>query len=219
MSNFNLDLDRNNRLGFPETIYGFNKDPESLLQIVRSMMEANGRALITKVQPEKEEMLRRHYPDLFYDPVSTICRVGPNMEKRKDGSVAILSGGTSDEPVVNEAFYSLEYMGVEAGRFQDVGVSGLHRLLDIKKELERFTVLIVVAGFEGALPTVVGGLLPQPIIAVPVSVGYGVAHGGVTALHSMLSSCANGVSVVNIDNGYGAAMAAFRIIMSKNVNA
>lgn len=215
MSNFNLDLDRNDRLGFPETVYGFNKDPESLLKIAQTMMDANGRVLITKTQPKKVELLRMKYPELFYDPVSLICRIGDNMDKKNKGSVAILSGGTSDEPVVNEAFYSLEYMGLEAARFQDVGVSGLHRLLDIKKKLEQFSVLIIVAGFEGALPTVVGGLMPQPIIAVPVSVGYGVAHGGVTALHSMLSSCANGVSVVNIDNGYGAAMAAFRIIAGR----
>jgi len=211
-SNFNLDFDRNERLGFPETVFGFNKDIDSIRKIAYSMIDANERVLITKIQPEKVEVLRKDFPDLFYDPVSSICRIGSDMDKKSKGSVAILSGGTSDEPVVNEAFYSLAYMGIETERFQDIGVSGLHRLMDVKMELKRFNILIVVAGFEGALPTVVGGLMPQPLIAVPVSVGYGVAQGGVTALHSMLSSCANGISVVNIDNGYGAAMAAFRII-------
>lgn len=211
-SNFNLDFDRNERLGFPETVFGFNKDKESLLKITRAMIETNGHVLITKIQPEKVEVLKKEFSDLFYDPVSSVCKVGGDMDSKLKGSVAILSGGTSDEPVVNEAYYSLEYMGIKAARFQDIGVSGLHRLMGVKKELEDFNVLIVVAGFEGALPTVVGGLMPQPLIAVPVSVGYGVAHGGAAALHSMLSSCANGISVVNIDNGYGAAMAAFRII-------
>jgi len=211
-SNFNLDFDRNERLGFPETVFGFNKDIDSIRKIAYSMIDANERVLITKIQPEKVEVLRKDFLDLFYDPVSSICRIGSDMDKKSKGSVAILSGGTSDEPVVNEAFYSLAYMGIETERFQDIGVSGLHRLMDVKMELKRFNILIVVAGFEGALPTVVGGLMPQPLIAVPVSVGYGVAQGGVTALHSMLSSCANGISVVNIDNGYGAAMAAFRII-------
>lgn len=129
--------------------------------------------------------------------------------------MAILSGGTSDEFIVNEVYYTLQYLGVGATRFQDIGIAGLHRLLKIKEELSSFRVLIVVAGFEGALPTVVGGLSPLPIIAVPASIGYGVAKDGITALHSMLSSCANGIVVVNIDNGYGAALAAFRILNNK----
>ena len=114
--------------------------------------------------------------------------------------------------MVNEAYYTLSFLGIKADRINDIGVAGVHRLLKRVDDLKSYKVLIVVAGFEGALPTVTGGLLPQPIIAVPTSVGYGVAEGGTTALNTMLSSCANGITVVNIDNGYGAAMAAFRII-------
>ena len=137
-------------------------------------------------------------------------------ESFEDASVAILSGGTSDEYVVNEIFYTLSFLGCSAERIMDIGVSGLHRLLSRIEYLSKFKVLVVVAGFEGALPTVVGGLMPQPIIAVPTSVGYGVSENGQAALSTMLASCANGISVVNIDNGYGAAMAAIRIIHSIN---
>jgi pyridinium-3,5-biscarboxylic acid mononucleotide synthase len=129
--------------------------------------------------------------------------------------VAILTAGTSDQYLVNEVYYTLLFFGKEAKRFQDIGVAGVHRLLDNVHEIKRYKVLIVIAGFEGALPTVVGGLFPQPIIAVPASVGYGVSEGGKVALNSMLSSCANGITVVNIDNGYGAAMAALRILNNK----
>jgi len=126
--------------------------------------------------------------------------------------VGIIAAGTSDLFVVNESFYTLAYLGVSSERIMDVGVAGLHRLTSRLDALRRFRVLIVVAGFEGALPTVVGGLLPQPIIGVPTSVGYGVGTNGTAALHTMLMSCANGIVVVNIDNGYGAAMAAYRML-------
>jgi len=128
--------------------------------------------------------------------------------------VAILSGGTSDEFVVNEAYYTLSFLGINAEKFIDVGVAGIHRLMDMDQEISKAKILIVCAGFEGALPTVVGGLFPQPIIGVPISVGYGVAEGGHTALNAMLSSCANGLTVTNINNGYGAAIAAYRILNS-----
>ena len=130
--------------------------------------------------------------------------------------MAILTAGTSDQYLVNEVYYTLLFFGREAKRFQDIGVAGVHRLMENADELKSFKVIIVIAGFEGALPTVVGGLFPQPIIAVPASVGYGISKGGRVALNSMLSSCANGVTVVNIDNGYGAAMAAIRIINNKH---
>jgi len=210
--NYNLDHDRKRRLGFPETVYGRNKDIDSLLKIAHSLFEKNGKVLITQVQPEKMEVLKRSFDDVFYDPASSLCRIGKIDISGKPKEVAVLSGGTSDEYVVNEAFHSLEYLGIGVKRYQDIGVSALHRLLKVEEELRTYKVLIVVAGFEGALPTVVGGLLPMPIIAVPVSVGYGVAHGGMSALNSMLASCANGITVVNIDNGYGAALAAFRIL-------
>lgn len=214
-SNYNLDFERNERLGFPETVFGANKSAESLLNISRALVGKHGNALITRLQEEKFIELSRHFDLIEYDKASGACLIGKIMEEPDRKSVAILSGGTSDEFIVNEAYYTLKYLGIGATRFQDIGIAGLHRLLNIKEELTSFRVLIVVAGFEGALPTVVGGLSPLPIIAVPASIGYGVAKDGITALNAMLSSCANGIVVVNIDNGYGAALAAYRILNSK----
>jgi pyridinium-3,5-biscarboxylic acid mononucleotide synthase len=211
-NNFNLDFDRNQRLGFPETVFGANKSAESLLNIARALVEKHEHALITRMQEEKFLEISRHFDRIQYDKASGACLIGKIAEEPVNKSVAILSGGTSDEFIVNEAYYTLRYLGIGATRFQDIGIAGLHRLLSIKDELAGYRVLIVVAGFEGALPTVVGGLSPLPIIAVPASIGYGVAKDGFTALNAMLSSCANGIVVVNIDNGYGAALAAYRII-------
>jgi NCAIR mutase (PurE)-related protein len=211
-SNYNLDFERNQRLGFPETVYGANKSAESLLNIARALIEKHEHALITRLQEEKFLELSRHFDQIEYDKASGACLIGKIIDEPVKKSVAILSGGTSDEFIVNEAYYTLRYLGIGATRFQDIGIAGLHRLLSIKDELAFFRVLIVVAGFEGALPTVVGGLSPLPIIAVPASIGYGVAKDGITALNAMLSSCANGIVVVNIDNGYGAALAAYRIL-------
>lgn len=210
--NFNLDFDRNQRMGFPETVYGANKSTESLINITRALLEKQQHAFITRMQEEKYVELSSHFSPVHYDKISGACLIGNFPEESKEKSVAILSGGTSDEFIVNEVFYTLQYLGIGATRFQDIGIAGLHRLLRIKEELASYRVLIVIAGFEGALPTVVGGLSPLPIIAVPASIGYGVAKDGITALNSMLSSCANGIVVVNIDNGYGAALAAFRIL-------
>ena len=220
-NNFYLDLDRFDRLGFPETVYGQNKDSESLIKIVKKLLENHGNAFVTRLQQDKVVDLQKEFKDIDYDPKSGACIFGKTLKQDTELKVAVVSAGTSDEFVVNEAFYTLKFLGITAKRFQDVGVAGLHRILSVKSELEDYDVLIVVAGFEGALPTVVGGLLPQPIIAVPASIGYGVAAGGKSALESMLSSCANGILVVNIDNGYGAALAAYRMISSltKRINS
>jgi len=214
-SNFNLDFDRNQRLGFPETVFGANKSAESLLNIARALVEKHEHALITRMQEEKFLEISQHFDQIEYDKASGACIIGKIADEPVKKSVAILSGGTSDEFIVNESYYTLRYLGIGATRFQDIGIAGLHRLLSIKDELASFRVLIVVAGFEGALPTVVGGLSPLPIIAVPASIGYGVAKDGFTALNAMLSSCANGIVVVNIDNGYGAALAAYRILNNR----
>jgi pyridinium-3,5-biscarboxylic acid mononucleotide synthase len=211
-NNHCLDFDRFDRLGFSETVFGERKDKETLSSIAKKLLEANGSAFITRLQPDKAAHLKNIFEDIDYDEKSGSCIIGSPRPINLDFRVAIVSGGTSDEFVVNEAFYTLKYLGISSQKFQDVGVAGLQRILNIKTELEGYDVLIVVAGFEGALPTVVGGLLPHPIIAVPCSIGYGVAEGGKSALNSMLSSCANGILVVNIDNGYGAALAAFRLI-------
>lgn len=213
--NFKIDYQREERIGFQEVVFGASKTVDQLEAIISDYQKNSKSALVTRVQKEKADALCEKFTPNFYDPTSEILLVGEFPSEFKENEVAILSGGTSDQFLVDEIYYTLMFVGRKASRFQDVGVAGVHRLLNNIEELKKFKVLIVVAGFEGALPTVVGGLLPQPIIAVPASIGYGVAKGGQVALHSMLSSCANGITVVNIDNGYGAAMAAYRIINNK----
>ncbi len=209
---FNIDYQRHERVGFPEVIFGASKTAEQLIDIIKDHQENKRNAFITRVQKEKAMKLLEEFPAGFYDRISGVFLVGKFPDQLDGDKVAVLSGGTSDQYLVDEIHYTLRFMGYDVARYQDVGVSGVHRLMDNIEELKKYKVLIVVAGFEGALPTVVGGLLPQPIVAVPASVGYGVGKGGKAALNAMLSSCANGVAVVNIDNGYGAAMAAYRIL-------
>ncbi|MBK1878806.1 nickel pincer cofactor biosynthesis protein LarB [Pelagicoccus mobilis] len=214
MSNeFELDFNRSDRLGFPEVIYGASKPLPVLRDILQSYQEKGLNALATKVQAEKGQVLTQEFAGSHYDETSGAFLLKKiESDESESNGVAILSAGTSDLYVVNEAYYTLQFLGCHAARYNDIGIAGIHRLLGKVEELKKYKVLIVVAGFEGALPTAVGGLLPQPIIAVPASVGYGVSEGGQVALNTMLASCANGISVVNIDNGYGAAMAAYRIL-------
>ena len=213
--NFNIDHRRKDRIGFQEIVYGASKSVEQISVIINDFKKNNHNVLITKVQKEKAIKLTEIFPESFYDEIGQILMVGKFPPDPVSGEVAILTAGTSDQYLVNEVYYTLLFFGKEAKRFQDIGVAGVHRLLDNVNELKIYKILIVIAGFEGALPTVVGGLFSQPIIAVPASVGYGVSEGGKVALNSMLSSCANGITVVNIDNGYGAAMAALRILNNK----
>jgi NCAIR mutase (PurE)-related protein len=210
----NLDLSREKRLGFPEAIYGANKDLESLKEIIRRITNLNKPVLITRLQQEKYDLIKGDFQPVFYDRISGVCVIGEFPESQHPESVGVISAGTTDAYVVNEVFYTLKFHGIHAETIHDIGISGLHRLLSRLDEIRKYQILIVIAGFEGALPTVVGGLLPQPVIAVPTSIGYGVAHNGQVALNAMLTSCANGITVVNIDNGYGAAMAAYRILQS-----
>jgi len=210
--NHNIDFDRKSRLGFQEIIYGATKSAEVLIEILESYQEQKLNALVTKLQIEKAGRLMKAFPNALFDRDSGIFMLKPQEKNLRKGEVAIISAGTSDIFIVNEIYYTLAYLGFDAERINDVGVAGVHRLLKKVGALKKFKVLIVVAGFEGALPTVVGGLLQQPIIGVPTSIGYGVAEGGNAALNTMLSSCANGIMVVNIDNGYGAAMGAYRIL-------
>ena len=212
MNNFNIDSDRTKRLGFPEIIYGASKSTEILIDILHHYQELGERPFVTKLQENKMALLLEHFPSAFCDTLSGVFCLDRRTEGLLQGEIAIVSAGSADQFVVNEALYTLEHLGHEASCVHDVGVAGLHRLLGKLDELRKFKILIVIAGFEGALPTVIGGLLPQPIIAVPTSVGYGVATGGKVALETMLASCANGIVVVNIDNGYGAAMAAVRML-------
>lgn len=212
MDEYNLDMDRESRLGFPEVVYGLSKPVELLAKILGDYHSQGQNALVSRVQPEKGEELLKLFPSAFFDAVSGSFLLEKNELDESAAQVGILCAGSSDLFAVNEALYTLNLLKEPAVCINDIGVAGLHRLLNRLEDIKKFKVLIVVAGFEGALPSVVGGLLKQPIIAVPTSVGYGVAEGGRSALHAMLSSCANGVTVTNIDNGYGAAMAAFRII-------
>lgn len=210
---FEIDFGRDERLGFPEVIYGAGKPLPVLTDILQKYEEKGLNALATKVQVEKGQALKIKFPDSIFDEISGAFTLRePEPSEVPNNSVAILSAGTSDAYVANEALHTLRFLGCDAQCYNDIGIAGIHRLLNKLDELKKHRVLIVVAGFEGALPTAVGGLLRQPIIAVPASVGYGVAADGQVALNSMLASCANGITVVNIDNGYGAAMAAFRIL-------
>jgi len=210
-NDIHLDFDREERVGFPEIVYGLGKSTDQLLRILEQYREKEKPVLITRLDAEKAAALQVDDAENAYDPVSQTLLVG-EIEAQLEGLVGIISAGTSDAPVVGEAARTLAYLGVKSESVQDVGVAGIHRLLNQIDEFDRFNVVICVAGFEGALASVLGGLLWQPIIAVPTSVGYGAANGGQTALHAMLTSCANGILVVNIDNGCGAAMAAVRML-------
>ncbi len=212
---FKFDTNRKKRLGFDEFIFGESKNIEQLIDIIKSLKQNKLSFVCTKLSREKLDFLSNEFSDLevFYD--AGIIRYLLNPPSQQKGKVAVITAGSSDLPIAKEALITLDSCGVESRIYADVGVAGVHRFFKIKDELEEYDVLIVIAGMEGALPSLVAGLFPQPIIAVPTSVGYGTALKGFTPLFAMLTSCANGVSVVNIDNGFGAAMAAFRILNSK----
>jgi len=211
----NFDFDRQNRIGIIEAIWGEHKNVDQLKKICKKVLDKNELVFITRINFDKAKLILETYKNAeFYREASCLI-IGKKFQKLStDKKVAIVAGGTSDLSVSLEAKLALEVHGITSKTFIDVGVAGIHRLFNNLKDINKFDVIIVCAGMEGALPTVLGGLLPQPMIAVPISVGYGVSKDGFAALNSMLSSCAPGISVVNIDNGYGAAMAALRIIKS-----
>ncbi|MCQ2417923.1 MAG: nickel pincer cofactor biosynthesis protein LarB [Oscillospiraceae bacterium] len=206
-----VDLHRGIRQGVSEVIYGAGKTAEQIIGIVRSMQK-NGqeRVLITRLDEEKAGVIQLQLP-LFYQSCGKIGLIGQMPSPDCQGTILILTGGTSDIPVAEEAAFTAQVLGNPVKCIHDVGVSGLHRLLSHMDDIMRARVIIVIAGMEGALASVVGGLAACPVIAVPTSVGYGTAFGGLTALLAMLNSCASGVSVVNIDNGFGAAYQASQI--------
>ena len=219
-----LDLERRSRLGMVEAIWGEHKSVDQLVRIIDSLERAGELILATRIDADKAMavlalLTRLGHAAVRYDAEAR-CLVSAALPEpdRSLGTVAILGGGSSDLPVAAEAQLALHCHGIQVELVLDVGVAGLQRLLGRLEQLHHARVLIACAGMEGALPTVVAGLLPQPVIAVPVSVGYGVSAGGQAALHGMLASCAPGLSVVNIDNGYGAAMAALRILNSGGAN-
>ncbi len=207
------DFQRSERIGILEAIWGQDKNIDQLKRVTKSLLSKNKMAFITRIDKKKAKILLGLYPKAKFYEEANCLTIGINSNKvNTNKKIAIISGGSSDLTVTLEAKIALEIYGVICETFIDVGVAGLHRLFKQLDEINKYDILIVCAGMEGALATVIGGLLPQPIIAVPVSVGYGVSKNGETALKSMLSSCSPGITVMNIDNGYGAAMAALRII-------
>jgi len=215
--NFDIrfDFQRRDRIGLVEAIWGEDKTLDQLKRVTEEVLKKKEIVFITRISKEKAiHLMTLHKEARFYEEANCLI-IGENSKKiATNKKVAILSGGSSDLAVTLEAKLTLEIYGVTCESFIDIGVAGLHRLLNQIEEISKYDLLIVCAGMEGALATVIGGLFSQPIIAVPVSVGYGVSKNGQAALNSMLSSCSPGISVMNIDNGYGAAIAAIRIIKS-----
>ena len=205
-----LDHHRKLRSGFGETVFCQGKPDAYLLEIYKKFYERDGEVLGTRASESQAELVRTAVPEVVYDPISRILKVEkPGKERR--GCVAVCTGGTADIPVAEEAALTAQALGNNVKRLYDVGVSGIHRLLDHAEDIMTARCIVAVAGMEGALPSVIGGLADCPVIAVPTSVGYGAAFGGVAALLSMLNSCASGLSVVNIDNGFGAGYLASMI--------
>ena len=210
-----FDFQRRERIGLIEAIWGQDKSIDQLKRVTENVLEKKEVVFITRINSEKANALLNVYDHARFFEEAKCLIIGENLNKlNTNKKVAIISGGSSDLAVTLEAQLALEIYGVNCQSFIDVGVAGLHRLMSQLEEINQYDVLIVCAGMEGALATVIGGLMSQPIIAVPVSVGYGVSKNGETALNSMLSSCSPGIAVMNIDNGYGAAMVALRIVKS-----
>ena len=211
----NLDHSREERCGFPEFIFGEGKTAEQLSAISREISDTGKPLLITRITANSAESLLQLFPDAHYDKLSNTFLILPDGFKNEKGRALIITAGTTDLPAALEAKHTLVACGCNVELAADSGVAGLHRLMGNLPLLQNADVIIVVAGMEGALPSVVGGLVSCPVIALPTSVGYGTSLGGLTAMFSMLNSCASGVTVMNIDNGFGAGCAAARVINSK----
>lgn len=205
-----LDTGRKERTGFGEVVFCQGKRNEFLKDIFSRLFEANGEVLGTRATQEQFELVKEILPQATYDSVSRIIKV-QGEKKKLVGNIAVCTAGTADIPVAEESAQTAEFFGSYVERIFDVGVSGIHRLLSQTEKLEKANVVVAIAGMEGALASVVGGLVSVPVIAVPTSVGYGANLGGISALLTMINSCANGISVVNIDNGYGAGYIATQI--------
>jgi len=204
-----IDHHRGLRRGLSEVIFGEGKEPGDILAIMDSMIRRKERILITRLSQEKADIVLERFPAGVYHRRARILILDTlPVEQSGKGTIMVMSAGTSDIPVAEEAALTARFMGNPVETIYDVGVSGIHRVLAHRDNLAKASVVIVVAGMEGALPSVVGGLVDRPVIAVPTSVGYGASFGGITALLGMLNSCASGVTVVNIDNGFGAGYAA-----------
>ncbi len=205
-----LDMHRKIRSGFPEVIYCEGKPDSYITSIYEKLLKEDGRVFGTRATEKQYNLIKQTIPDIEYDPVSRILKAD-HTDHEKTGCIAVCCAGTADIPVAEEAAQTAEYFGSAVERIFDVGVSGLHRILSKVESLQSANCVIAVAGMEGALASVIGGLVSNPVIAVPTSVGYGASFGGMSALLTMINSCANGVAVVNIDNGFGAGYMATQI--------
>ncbi len=206
-----VDAHRALRQGFPEVVFGAGKTPEQVASIAVKVMDREDRVLVTRADAAHAVAVAAKLPEATYHESARCITVEAKRLAKREGSIAVLCAGTSDLPVADEAAVTADLMGNEVMRVNDVGVAGLHRLLASMPRVREASVIIAVAGMEGALPSVVAGLVHRPVIAVPTSIGYGANFGGLAALLGMLNSCGSGVTVVNIDNGFGAAFAANQI--------
>ena len=211
-----IDTHRHLRQGFPEVVFAEGKTAGQIISILEAIRAKGGNVLVTRVDAQQEAQIREAHPDVIYHEMARALVLQNRKVTMRDdrGRILVITAGTSDIPVAEEACVTAEFMGNAVDRLYDVGVAGIHRLLGFRKELMHANVLIVAAGMEGALPSVVSGLVARPVIAVPTSIGYGTSFGGISALLGMLNSCASGVTVVNIDNGFGAGYVASLINQS-----
>ena len=208
-----IDHHRSLRTGFPEVIWGPGKTPDQIVRIMETMRSQHPYVLATRIEPDVYDAIKDRVPNLHYFANPKLCALAaPPEAPTRLGTIGLLSAGTADLPVAEEAALVATYCGFHVIRFWDVGVAGIHRLLNNREAIAQADVLIVVAGMEGALASVVAGLIDRPVIAVPTSVGYGASFGGVAPLLTMLNSCAPGIGVVNIDNGFGAAILAGQVL-------
>ena len=206
-----VDTHRALRRGFPEVIFGSGKTPEQVVKIAAKILARERSVLVTRIAPDHARALHKTFKRAVYHALARCMTIEKKPSPKRPGFVAVVCAGTSDLPVAEEAAVTAEIMGNRVERIRDIGVSGLHRLFPHLETIQSANVLIVVAGMEGALPSVVAGLISRPVIAVPTSIGYGASFGGLAALLGMLNSCGSGVTVVNIDNGFGAGYAASQI--------
>lgn len=204
-----IDHNRKERVGTNEVVFCQGKQDKFLIEIFKAIYNENGEVMGTRASLHQYELLKKHIIDVEYDEISRIIKI--EKPKEKIGNISVCTGGTADIPVAEEAAQTAEFFGNHVERIYDVGVAGIHRILSQREKLEKANCIIVIAGMEGALASIVAGLVRVPVIAVPTSVGYGANFGGLSALLSMINSCANGISVVNIDNGYGAGYIAGQI--------
>lgn len=208
-----IDHNRAERTGFPEVVWGKDKSAAQIIGIMRAMKEQHSVVMATRVDAEKNALIAAALPEVTYYKMAQICAIAPsNLQPAHPGRLSILTAGTADLPVAEEAAVTAELCGFNVTRLWDVGVAGIERLLSNRHVIDESDVLIVAAGMEGALPSVVAGLAKCPVIAVPTSIGYGASFGGLAPLLTMLNSCATGIGVVNIDNGFGAAILAGQIL-------